>query len=65
MNEKVFARIREVMKEKKITPEELAEKSGLTLKCIKGIISGTRKKFTLEDLDKAATGLGVAIKELL
>lgn len=65
MNEKIFAKIREVMKERKVTPEELAEKSGLTLKCIKGIISGTRKRFTLDELDKVATALEVNIKELL
>lgn len=65
MVEKIFKKIRMKMQEKKMSVEELAQKSGLTIKCIKSIKDGTRKSLTLDELYNISIAFEINIKELL
>lgn len=65
MVKKVSKRITEIMKEKNVSSEELAEKTGLTINCIKSINKGTRKRLTLDDIYIIANAFEMNIKELL
>lgn len=65
MVKKVSKRITEIMEKKNISREELAERTGLTINCIKNINKGTRKRLTLNDMYIIANAFGMNIKELL
>lgn len=56
-------RLKKTLREKNMTMNELAEKSGLTLVTIARLANGTRGK-TLEKLPKMARALGVSIDAL-
>lgn len=56
-------RLKKTLREKNMTMNELAEKSGLTLVTISRLANGTRGK-TLEKLPKMARALGVSIDAL-
>ena len=53
-------RLKKTLREKNMTMNELAEKTGLTLVTIARLANGTRGK-TLEKLPKMARALGVSI----
>jgi len=53
--------IREIRKKKKLTQEELSERSGLQTSFLAGVERGERN-ITLETLDKIISGLEVDIK---
>lgn len=59
----VGSNIREIRKMKKLTQEELSEKSGLQTSFLAGVERGERN-ITLETLDKIVFGLDVDVKIL-
>lgn len=60
----VGARVRSLRMGRRMTQEDLAERSGLTSEAVTRVERGTRKP-TLETLNKLARGLGVGVVDLL
>lgn len=57
--------IRRIRKEKKLSQEKLAEKSGFDVNYIGALERGERKNPSLDALDKIAGALGVMVVDLL
>ncbi|AFL83521.1 putative transcriptional regulator [Belliella baltica DSM 15883] len=64
IKEKFGNRLKTLRKEKGLSQEELAEKSGLNRPYISGIEQGKRN-VSLEVMEKLAEALGVGIEELV
>ena len=63
MLKSVGARIRNLRKAKKMSQEQLAERSGLHFTYVGGVERGERN-ISLQNLEKIARGLGVKMEEL-
>jgi transcriptional regulator with XRE-family HTH domain len=57
-------KLRELMKKRKLSVADLAEKSGLSETYIRILLAGSKSP-TLRTLEKLATALGVTVGELL
>lgn len=58
-------RIKEIREKRKMSQDELAEKSGVSRMTITFLETGTTKDVKLGTLKKLADGLGVSIKHLI
>lgn len=58
-------RIKELREKKKLTQQELAEKSGVSRSLIISLETGARTVTTTSTIEKLADALGVPVKRLL
>lgn len=57
-------KIRELREEKRMTQEELAEKSGVSRVTISGLENGTDRATTTKTLQSIARALGVSVDQI-
>lgn len=63
VKEAVVARFREIMEERKIRPNELANRSGITPSTVYSMLDGRRKELSINVIKKLCDGLDMTLGE--
>ena len=63
VKEAVVARFREIMEERRIRPNELANRSGITPSTVYSMLDGRRKELSINVIKKLCDGLDMTLGE--
>ena len=63
VKEAVVARFREIMDERRIRPNELANRSGITPSTVYSMLDGRRKELSINVIKKLCDGLDMTLGE--